>query len=97
MQQSMSRLGHCIDNGPTEGFWGIIKSEMYAMYEIKDEEFLRFAIKDYLRFYAEERIQERYECKTPLEIRTEALTAEVPMEYPIPEKWPYLLQSMVIH
>ena len=56
------------------------------MYEIKDEEFLRFAIKDYLRFYAEERIQERYECKTPLEIRTEALTAEVPMEYPIPEK-----------
>jgi putative transposase insK len=85
MQQSMSRLGHCIDNGPTEGFWGIIKSEMYAMYEIKDEESLRLAIKDYLRFYAEERIQERYECKTPLEIRTEALTAEVPMEYPIPE------------
>lgn len=85
MQQSMSRLGHCIDNGPTEGFWGIIKSEMYAMYEIKDEESLRFAIKDYLRFCAEERIQERYEYKTPLEIRTEALTAEVPMEYPIPE------------
>lgn len=84
MQQSMSRLGHCIDNGPTEGFWGIIKSEMYAMYEIKDEESLRFAIKDYLRFYAEERIQERYECKTSLEIRTEVLTAEVPMEYPIP-------------
>lgn len=84
MQQSMSRLGHCIDNGPTEGFWGIIKSEMYAMYEIKDEESLRFAIKDYLRIYAEERIQERYECKTSLEIRTEVLTAEVPMEYPIP-------------
>ena len=28
MIQSMSRVGHCIDNGPTEGFWGIIKSEM---------------------------------------------------------------------
>lgn len=55
------------------------------MYEIIDEESLRFAIKDYLRFYAEERIQERYECKTPLEIRTEALTAEAPVEYPIPE------------
>ena len=25
MTQSMSRVGHCIDNGPTEGFWGIIK------------------------------------------------------------------------
>lgn len=29
MEQSMSRVGCCIDNGPTEGFWGIIKSEMY--------------------------------------------------------------------
>ena len=25
--------GCCIDNGPTEGFWGIIKAEMY-LYEI---------------------------------------------------------------
>ncbi|NDO32520.1 transposase family protein [Enterocloster clostridioformis] len=32
MDQSMSRVGHCIDNGPTEGLWGIIKSEMYCMY-----------------------------------------------------------------
>ena len=85
MQQSMSRVGHCIDNGPTEGFWGIIKSEMYAMYEIKDEGSLRFAIKDYLRFYAEERIQERYDYKTPLEVRTEALATVDPMGYPIPE------------
>lgn len=27
--QSMSRVSRCIDNGPMEGFWGIIKSEMY--------------------------------------------------------------------
>ena len=81
----MSRVGHCIDNGPTEGFWGIIKTEMYAMYKIVDEESLRHAIKDYLRFYAEERIQERYDCKTPFEVRMEALSAVVPTEYPIPE------------
>ena len=85
MQQSMSRVGHCIDNGPTEGFWGIIKSEMYALYEITDEASLRFAINEYLRFYAEERIQERYNCKTPLEVRMEALSAVNPTEYPIPE------------
>lgn len=24
MTQSMSRVGHCIDNGPMEGFWGIL-------------------------------------------------------------------------
>ena len=27
--QSMSRVAHCIDNGPMEGFWGILKREEY--------------------------------------------------------------------
>ena len=27
--QSMSRVGKCIDNGPMEGFWGILKRERY--------------------------------------------------------------------
>ena len=85
MEQSMSRVGHCIDNGPTEGFWGIIKSEMYQMYEITDEASLRYAITDYMRFYSEERPQDRYYCKTPLEVRTEALSLNKPVEYPIPK------------
>ena len=96
MEQSMSRVGHCIDNGPTEGFWGIIKTEMYQMYNITDEASLRFAINDYLRFYSEERPQDRYHCKTPLEVRNEAISTNCPMEYAIPrnkriekykEKW----------
>lgn len=96
MVQSMSRVGHCIDNGPTEGFWGIIKTEMYQMYKITDEALLRLAISDYIRFYSEERPQDRYHCKTPLEVRTEALSVEHPTEYTIPrnkriekykEKW----------
>lgn len=96
MEQSMSRVGHCIDNGPTEGFWGIIKTEMYQMYNITDEASLRFAINDYLRFYSEERPQDRYHCKTPLEVRNEAFSTNCPMEYAIPrnkriekykEKW----------
>lgn len=78
MIQSMSRVGHCIDNGPIEGFWGIIKSEMYQMYEISDEASLRYAIKDYIRFYCQERPQSRYDCRTPLEVRNAALTSEHP-------------------
>lgn len=85
MEQSMSRVGHCIDNGPTEGFWGIIKSEMYQMYEIIDEATLRYAINDYIKFYTEERPQDRYHCKTPCEVRNEALSTENPQKYPIPE------------
>lgn len=83
MIQSMSRVGHCIDNGPTEGFWGIIKSEMYQMYEITDELSLRHAIKDYIRFYRDERPQSRYDCKTPAEVRAEALASATPTTYPI--------------
>ena len=83
MIQSMSRVGHCIDNGPIEGFWGIIKSEMYQMYEISDEASLRYAIKDYIRFYCQERPQSRYDCRTPLEVRNAALTSEHPLSYPI--------------
>ncbi len=29
MTQSMSRVGKCIDNGPIENLWGIIKTEMF--------------------------------------------------------------------
>ena len=85
LEQSMSRVGHCIDNGPTEGFWGIIKSEMYQMYEITDEQSLRFAIKDYIRFYSNDRPQDRYHCKTPLQVRIEALASVEPAQYPIPK------------
>ena len=85
MVQSMSRVGHCIDNGPTEGLWGIIKSEMYCMYEIKDEKTLRNAIVKYINFYNNKRLQERYGCKTPTEVRTEAFCTDKPAQYPIPE------------
>lgn len=85
MEPSMSRVGRCIDNGPTEGLWGIIKSEMYQMYEITDEASLKHAIRDYIRFYSEERPQDRYHCKTPLEVRNEALASDKPTEYPIPQ------------
>lgn len=85
MEQSMSRVGHCIDNGPTEGFWGIIKSEMYQMYAITDEESLLNAIDQYLKFYAEERPQERFHCKTPAEVRREAFASAIPEQYPIAE------------
>lgn len=35
MIQSMSRVGCCIDNGPMEGFWGLMKREMYYIKNIK--------------------------------------------------------------
>ena len=85
MDQSMSRVGHCIDNGPTEGLWGIIKTEMYAMYDINDEASLRDAIEKYLHFYTYERPQERFKGKVPAEVRQEAMLTDTPENYPIAE------------
>ena len=83
MEQSMSRVGRCIDNGPTEGFWGIIKSEMYYLQTFKDEKSLRSAIEKYIHFYNYERFQERFETRTPMEVRTEALNSDTPALYPV--------------
>ncbi len=85
MIQSMSRVGHCIDNAPAEGFWGIVKAEMYYLNKFHDEESLKSAIDKYIHFYNTERFQERFGCKTPLEVRAEALTSTEPAQYPIAE------------
>ena len=50
MTQSMSRVGRCIDNGPMEGFWGIIKCEMYYLSRFETYEDLVKAITDFIRF-----------------------------------------------
>ena len=85
MVQSMSRVGHCIDNGPTEGFWGIVKAEMYNLRKFGSEEELRTAIEEFIRYYNEGRYQARFGFKSPSEVRTAALTSTEPEQYPIPE------------
>lgn len=82
--QSMSRVGCCIDNGPTEGFWGIVKTEMFQLFPISDEKSLLTAIDGFFRFYNYDRFQARFNGKAPMEVRKEALNSEIPEQYPIP-------------
>lgn len=56
-KQSMSRVRRCIDNGPMEGFWGILKSEMYYLEKFHTYEQLEKAIDEYIEFYNTKRIQ----------------------------------------
>ena len=83
MAQSMSRVGRCIDNCPTEGLWGIVKGEMYYLTKFNNEVELRTAIDQYIHFYNYERFQERFGTRTPMEVRSAALVAERPMQFPI--------------
>lgn len=65
MIQSMSRVGRCIDNGPMEGFWGTLKSEMFYGLRWDDETSLREAIIKYINFYNNERLQANLKGMTP--------------------------------
>lgn len=69
MIQSMSRVAHCIDNGPMEGFWGILKSEMYYLHKFNDYESLKKAIEKYINFYNTRRYQKHLNFMTPMEYR----------------------------
>ena len=67
MVQSMSRVGRCIDNGPMEGYWGILKFEMYYLKKFTSREELTKAIEEYIDFYNTSRYQQRFNCMTPIE------------------------------
>lgn len=69
MTQSMSRVGRCIDNGPMEGFWGILKCEMYYLGNFKDYDSLVAAIEKYIYFYNHERRQKKLNKMPPMTYR----------------------------
>ena len=73
MRQSMSRVGRCIDNGPMEGFWGMLKSEMYYLRRFTSRDNLISAIERYLHFYNNKRYQQRLKCRTPMEVHHAAV------------------------
>lgn len=75
MIQSMSRIGRCIDNGPMEGFWGTIKSEMYYLRKFHTYEELKQAVDNYIEFYNKGRLQKNLKCLTPIEYRNQTLVA----------------------
>ena len=67
MRQSMSRVGHCIDNGPMEGFWGILKRERYYGKRFTDRESLVRMIEEYIDYYNSKRLQRNLGVLTPME------------------------------
>lgn len=67
MTQSMSRVGKCIDNGPMEGFWGILKRERYYGRKFTSREELVAMIESYIAYYNGKRVQRNLGVLTPLE------------------------------
>ena len=67
MTQSMSRVAHCIDNGPMEGFWGILKREEYYGRRFTSKQELILMIQNYIVYYNTQRVQRNLGVMTPME------------------------------
>ncbi len=67
MKQSMSRVAKCIDNGPMEGFWGILKRERYYGKRFTSRKELVKMIADYIEYYNTKRLQRNLGVLTPME------------------------------
>ncbi|MFL0198848.1 IS3 family transposase [Clostridium sp. WILCCON 0269] len=75
MTQSMSRVARCIDNGPMEGFWGLMKREMYYTRKYQTKEELIKAIDSYMNYYTNQRPQRKLGVLTPMEYHEKLLLA----------------------
>ena len=67
MTQSMSRVAKCIDNGPMEGFWGILKRERYYGKRFTSKQEMVQMIVSYIRYYNNRRVQRKLGILTPME------------------------------
>lgn len=67
MTQSMSRVAKCIDNGPMEGLWGIIKRERYYGKRFTSREAIVEMKENYIRYYNNKRLQRNLGVLTPME------------------------------
>ncbi len=71
VSQSMSRKGNSLDDGLMEGFFGILKREMFYGFEktFKTMGELEQAIKEYIHYYNHDRIKTVLKNHTPIEYR----------------------------
>lgn len=76
--QSMSRKGNCLDNSPTENFFGRMKEEMFyeKEYLYKDMDSLIKAIVKYIEYYNEERIVNKFHM-SPVMYKTKLLETQM--------------------
>ena len=72
----MSRVAHCIDNGPMEGFWGILKRERYYGRRFTCKRELVQMIETYIHYYNTRRVQRKLGVLTPMEKHELGLAAQ---------------------
>lgn len=67
--QSMSRKGNCLDNAIIENFFGVLKSELFYLKKYNSIGELTNEIKEYIKYYNNERIRINLNGMSPVEYR----------------------------
>lgn len=75
MVQSMSRKAHCIDNAPTESFFGHLKDDVDYQ-DCKTFAELKSVVEKYIDYYNHERSQWNLKKMTPVEYRNHLLQTQ---------------------
>ena len=71
IRQSMSRKGNCLDNAVIENFFGTIKSELFYLKKYSDLEELKSDIREYIKYYNNERIKLNLKGMSPVKYRAQ--------------------------
>lgn len=75
IRQSMSRKGNCLDNAAMENFFGLLKSELFYLRKFNTTDELLVELEDYIYYYNNFRIKEKLKGLSPIQFRTQSLTA----------------------
>ena len=67
--QSMSRKGNCLDNAMMENFFGLMKNELLYLQEWDSVDQFKTALRNYIRYYNNDRIKLRLNGKSPVQYR----------------------------
>ena len=67
--QSMSRKGNCLDNAMMENFFGLMKNELLYLQEWNSVDQFKTALRNYIRYYNNDRIKLRLNGKSPVQYR----------------------------
>ncbi len=74
IQHSVSNRGNCVDNCPIESWFSALKTEtIYLMDKLSESEMIN-VVDQYVKYYNEERLQEKIKELAPMKYRMQVLS-----------------------
>lgn len=73
IKRSCSYKGSCVDNVPIESFFSALKTESIYLYKNITRDLSKVLVNDYIKYYNNDRFQEKLKELTPIQYRTQFL------------------------